>query len=159
MNFTIRKAIRKDAPEIMRLIQQLADFENEPDAVEITVKDIEEDGFGTAPKFQCFIAENEEEVLGMALVYFRYSTWKGNALHLEDLIVDKKFRGKGVGAKLLEEVIKYGDSLQVKRIGWEVLDWNTNAIAFYKKIGAEILDDWQVVQLNASGIKNYMNKL
>lgn len=158
MDYTIRKAVANDVDSIFRLINELAIFENEPAAVIITPESLREDGFGAVPKFDCFIAESTEEVLGIALVYMRYSTWKGEVLHLEDLIVSEKARGKGIGGALLTEVIKFGNDLGVKRIGWEVIDWNTPAIEFYEHIGANVMRDWHVVQLDEKGIENYLAK-
>ncbi len=159
MTFKIRKAKKTDMPQVLALINQLAIFEKEPDAVEVTVKDLENDGFGDSPSFFCFVAETNNNIEGIALCFFRYSTWKGKAIHLEDLIVNKTMRGHGLGTLLLNEVIKYGHSLGVKRISWEVLDWNTPAIDFYKKKGANIMDDWRVVHLTEQGIKNYVANL
>ncbi|WP_420570820.1 GNAT family N-acetyltransferase [Kordia sp.] len=166
MNYTIRKAVSTDVDAIFRLIKELAIFENEENAVVITPEDLRRDGFGAVPKFHCFIAEASEEakvgstkqVFGIALVYMRYSTWKGEVLHLEDLIVSEKARGKGIGGALLQKVIEYGNDLGVKRIGWEVLDWNTPAIEFYEHIGADVKRDWHVVQLDEQGIGNYLAK-
>ena len=138
MTFKIRKATSTDMPQVLDLITELAVFENEPDAVEITVSDLENDGFGEHPVFQCFVAEVNGRVEGIALVYGRYSTWKGKILHLEDLIVSQKMRGSGLGTALLDQVVRYGNDLGVKRISWEVLDWNEPAIEFYEKKGAEI---------------------
>lgn len=154
-----RLASIKDMPRVLELINELAIFEKEPDAVEITLKDLEEDGFGDQPKFTCFVVEVEGYVEGLALVYPRYSTWKGKVLHLEDLIVSKACRGKGIGTLLLDTVVKYGKSLGVKRIGWEVLDWNEPAIEFYEKKGAHVMRDWNVVQLDEKGINNYLNQI
>ncbi|XCF06941.1 GNAT family N-acetyltransferase [Tamlana crocina] len=159
MNFTIRKSTKKDMPQVLDLIHELAVFEKEPDAVEVTIEDLENDGFGTNPAFTCFVAEADKKIKGIALVYNRYSTWKGRILHLEDLVVSKTARGSGIGTALLDEVIKYGHSLGVKRINWEVLDWNTPAIELYEKIGANVLRDWNVVHLTEEGIKNYVSKL
>ncbi len=159
MNFTIRNAIKQDMPQVLNLIHELAVFEKEDDAVEVTVSDLEQDGFGENPAFHCFVAEVNNKIEGMALVYFRYSTWKGKALHLEDLIVSEAMRGSGIGTKLLDEVVKYGHSLGVKRINWEVLDWNKPAIVFYEKNGANVMRDWNVVHLNEQAIKNYISKL
>lgn len=158
MNFTIRNATEEDMPQVLNLIHELAVFEKEADAVEVTVNDLEQDGFGENPAFHCFIAEVDNKIEGMALVYHRYSTWKGNVLHLEDLIVSEAMRGAGIGSKLLDEVVKYGHSLGVRRISWEVLDWNEPAIKFYEKNGANVMRDWNVVHLNKQGIKNYISK-
>jgi GNAT superfamily N-acetyltransferase len=158
MKYKIREANETDVHDIFRLIQELAIFEKEEDAVITTPEMLLKDGFGAAPKFHCFIAESPEEIVGIALVYMRYSTWKGEVLHLEDLIVSETVRGNGVGSLLLTEVIKYGNSLGVKRISWEVLDWNTPAIDFYEYIGANVMRDWHVVQLNEQGIQNYLAK-
>ncbi|MEW4923342.1 GNAT family N-acetyltransferase [Algibacter sp. 2305UL17-15] len=159
MEFTIRNAQKSDMQQVHGLIKELAIFEKEPDAVEVTIKDLEEDGFGAQPQFHCFVAEVNSKIEGIALVYNRYSTWKGRAIHLEDLIVSESMRGKGLGSKLLDEVIKYGHQLGVKRINWEVLDWNEPAIEFYEKNGAIVMRDWDVVQLSEEGIKNYISKL
>lgn len=159
MNFIIRKAIKTDMPQVLSLINQLAIFENEPDAVEVTLADLEADGFRENPSFFCFVAEIDSKIEGIALCYYRYSTWKGKVVHLEDLIVNDAMRGLGLGSALLDEVVKYGHSLGVKRINWEVLDWNEPAITFYKQKGATIMNDWRVVHLNEQGIKNYISKL
>ena len=159
MTFIIRKATSTDMPQVLDLITELAVFENEPDAVEITVSDLENDGFGKHPVFQCFVAEVNGRVEGIALVYGRYSTWKGKILHLEDLIVSQKMRGSGLGTALLDQVVRYGNDLGVKRISWEVLDWNEPAIEFYEKKGADVKRDWDVVHLTETGIKNYLTNL
>jgi GNAT superfamily N-acetyltransferase len=159
MGFTIRKAKKEDMGEVLNLIKALAIFEKEPDAVEITETYLQEKGFGEHPSFQCFVAEKGNSIEGIALVYTRFSTWKGEVLHLEDLIVNQAMRGQGIGEALLNEVVKYGHTLGVKRICWEVLDWNTPAINFYEKKGANVMRDWNVVQLDEQGIKNYLSKL
>ena len=159
MKFTIRLATKKDMAQVLNLIKELALFEREPDAVEVTIQDLQNDGFGASPSFSCFVGEIDDKIEGIALVYERYSTWKGRALHLEDLIVSKKTRGSGLGTALLDEVIKFGYNLKMKRISWEVLDWNKPAIEFYKKKGAKVLRDWDVVHLDEQGIKDYILKL
>ncbi|GGD20518.1 GNAT family N-acetyltransferase [Hyunsoonleella pacifica] len=159
MELIIRDSKKEDMPQVLNLIKALAVFEKEPEAVEVTVKDLEYDGFGKQPQFHCFVAEVDNKIEGIALVYNRYSTWKGRAIHLEDLIVSEAMRGHGIGSKLLDEVVKYGHKLGVKRINWEVVDWNTPAIEFYEKNGANVMRDWDVVQLNEEGIKNYISKL
>ena len=144
---------------VLNLVRELAVFEREPDAVEVSVVDLESDGFGADPKFHCWVAESGDELLGMALAYRRYSTWKGPVVHLEDLIVTEAARGQGLGTALLNEVVKFAADLGVKRLSWEVLDWNENAISFYEEKGARVLRDWDVVQLDEDGIRNYLNKL
>ncbi|WP_033957251.1 GNAT family N-acetyltransferase [Psychroserpens jangbogonensis] len=159
MNINVRVAVKKDMPEIFDLIKELAVFEKEPHAVSITVEDLENYGFGNHPKFHCFVADVDGKVKAMALVYMRFSTWKGPILHLEDLVVKQDMRGHGLGTALLDEVVKYGNELDVKRVSWEVIDWNEPAIEFYEKKGADVKRDWDVVHLDEDGIKNYLSKL
>ena len=159
MNYHVRKAVTSDMKQVLNLITELAIFEKEPNAVEITEADLIAKGFGENPEFDCFVAESDQKVIGIALVYTRFSTWKGTVLHLEDLIVSESTRGHGVGSALLDQVIIYGNKKGVKRICWEVIDWNTPAIDFYETKGARVMRDWNVVQLDAQGIKNYISKL
>ncbi|WP_276169020.1 GNAT family N-acetyltransferase [Zobellia alginiliquefaciens] len=157
MNYSIREAKESDMPQVLTLVKELAIFEKESDAVEVTVEDLKKDGFGEKKLFHCFVGENEGDIVGMALVYPRYSTWKGPVIHLEDLIVTEKMRGSGLGSALLKEVVKYGNDLGVRRICWEVLDWNEPAIEFYEKKGANVMRDWDVVQLDENGIKAFLD--
>lgn len=159
MNFTIRDANSKDMLQVLGLIKELAKFEKEANAVEVTVDDLIKDGFGEHKLFHCFVAESNNDIIGIALVYPRYSTWKGPVIHLEDLIVSEKARGKGLGSALLAEVVKYGHTLGVKRICWEVLDWNDPAIDFYESKGANVMRDWDVVHLNEKGMQNFMDTI
>ncbi len=152
----IRKAQPNDMPQVLELIQELAVFENEPDAVVITSKDLVRDGFSENPLFHCFVAEADQKIIGIALYYYRYSTWKGKTLHLEDLIVKENQRGTGVGYKLYSEIIRQGKRDQVRRIEWAVLDWNTPAIDFYKKTGAKVLSEWCVAQMDEEGIDLFL---
>jgi GNAT superfamily N-acetyltransferase len=152
----IRKATEKDMPFVLELIQELATFEKEPDAVVVTVNDLICDGFSKNPLFHCYVAEKENTIIGMALFYYRYSTWKGKTIHLEDLIVKADQRGSGAGFALYKEIIKQGKKDKVRRIEWNVLDWNTPAIAFYEKSGAKVLDDWRVVQMDEAGIEQFL---
>jgi GNAT superfamily N-acetyltransferase len=156
----IRKGQKEDMSGVLALIQELATFENEPDAVLITVDDLVNDGFGEKPLFEVFVAEVEEEIVGIALYYYRYSTWKGKTIHLEDLVIKETMRGTGLGYALYSEIIKQGHRDKVRRIEWNVLDWNTPAVEFYKKSGAKILEDWQVVQMDETAINYFVeNKL
>jgi GNAT superfamily N-acetyltransferase len=156
----IRKGNPKDMEAVLGLIQELAHFEKEPDAVVITAEDLVRDGFGPTPLFSVFVAEVESEVVGIALYYYRYSTWKGKTIHLEDLIVKEKMRGTGLGYALYSEVIKQGKKDKVRRIEWNVLDWNTPAVEFYEKSGAKVLDEWRVAQMDEAVINYFVdNKL
>ena len=157
--FVIREARKEDMEAVHRLISELARFEKEPDAVKTTPAQLVNDGFQDSPKFTCWVAEEEGKVVAMALVYARYSTWVGPVLHLEDLIVTESKRGSGLGSRLLDEVVRYGHKLGVKRISWEVLDWNDPAISFYEERGAKVLRDWDVVQLDEAGIRSYLNRI
>ena len=159
MNYTIRNATKDDMSQVLHLIKELAVFEKEPDAVEVSVEDLQNDGFNSHPAFHCFVAEIDSKIEGIALIYNRYSSWKGKILHLEDLIVSEAMRGTGLGTALLDEVVKHGHNLGVKRINWEVIDWNEKAITFYEKKGAKVLRDWDVVWLDEIGINNYVANL
>ncbi|TDW45866.1 L-amino acid N-acyltransferase YncA [Flavobacterium sp. 270] len=160
----IRKGNPEDMNAVLELIQELAIFEKEPEAVVITAADLVRDGFGEKPLFQVFVAEienesNDKEIVGIALYYYRYSTWKGKTIHLEDLIVKEKMRGTGLGSALYAEIMKQGKRENVRRVEWNVLDWNTPAVNFYKNSGAKILDGWQVVQMDQNGIDAFLEKL
>jgi GNAT superfamily N-acetyltransferase len=156
----IRKGNPEDMEAVLGLIQELAAFENEPEAVLITVDDLIRDGFGPVSLFHVFVAEVEKQIVGIALYYYRYSTWKGKTIHLEDLVVKDKMRGTGLGYALYSEIIKQGKKDKVRRVEWNVLDWNTPAIEFYEKSGAKILDDWKVAQMDEVAINYFVdNKL
>ena len=165
----IRKGTPNDMAAVLGLIQELAAFEKEPDAVLVTVNDLIRDGFGPVPLFQVFVAEIEndsnanpeaKQIVGIALYYYRFSTWKGKTIHLEDLVVKETMRGTGLGYALYSEIIKQGEKDQVRRVEWNVLDWNTPAIEFYEKSGAKVLRDWYVVQMDEAGINDFIeNKI
>ena len=154
----IRKGTIKDMSAVLDLIKELATFEKEPNAVVVTVSDLERDGFGESPLFYTFIAEENNEIVGMALYYYRYSTWKGRTIHLEDLIVKEKMRGSGLGFELYSAVIAQGKNDGVRRIEWNVLDWNIPAIEFYEKSGAKVFKDWLVAQMDENGIDTFLEK-
>jgi GNAT superfamily N-acetyltransferase len=156
----IRKGKKEDMNGVLALIQELAVFEKEPDAVLITEEDLIRDGFGDNPLFNVFVADVDNEIVGIALYYYRYSTWKGKTIHLEDLVVKDSMRGTGLGYALYSEIIKQAKKDQVRRIDWNVLDWNTSAIEFYEKSGAKVLDEWRVAQMDENGINYFVdNKL
>ena len=122
----------------------------------VTEEDLVRDGFSPNPLFHCFVAEVNDRIIGIALYYYRYSTWKGKTIHLEDLIVKEKKRGIGAGMALYKEVIKQGKKDGVRRIEWAVLDWNQNAIDFYEKTGAKVLSDWRLVQMDEQGMEAFL---
>lgn len=156
MKISIRKAKKEDMKDVLELINELAAFEKEPDAVIIDENDLIRDGFGENPSFQCFVAEADGKIEGMALVYFRYSTWKGKTVHLEDLIVREDFRGKGLGSALYTEVIKYASEEKVKRVEWVVLNWNKDAADFYRRSGADVMEVWDTVQMDETAMQTYL---
>ncbi len=153
----IREATKKDMPEVLELIKELAIFEKEPDAVEITVADLEREGYGENPLFTCFVAEMDAKIVGIALIYYRFSTWKGRTLHLEDLIVKASERSKGIGEALYKRVMQFANDQGLKRVAWDVLDWNTGAIKFYERSGATIMKDWRVVHMDKKSLEEYLN--
>ena len=154
----IRKGTPADMPSVLDLIKELAVFEKEPEAVVVTVDDLVRDGFSENPLFHCFVAEVDNDIIGIALYYYRYSTWKGKTIHLEDLIVRENQRRTGAGFALYKEIIRQGKRDSVRRIEWAVLDWNTPAIAFYEKTGAKVLGDWRVAQMDENGIEAFLSQ-
>ena len=156
MKILIREALEKDMNEVHKLIVELAIYEKEPDAVEISAQELKEMGFlKKNPLFKCFVAEVENNVVGAAIIYNRFSTWKGKTLHLEDLIITEKMRNIGIGGKLFDKVILYGKKIGAQRISWNVIDWNESAIKFYESKGAEIVEGWSIVHLSNDNLKNY----
>lgn len=155
----VRIALEEDMPQVLELIRELARFEKEPDAVHISAEDLVKEGFSDQPLFQCFVAEANEDIVGMALVYFRFSTWKGRTLHLEDLIVKEAYRGKGIGEALYTAVMKYGYGQGVKRVEWVVLDWNYGALKFYERSGATILKDWYLAQMDEKSLEQFIRRI
>jgi len=142
MNIIIRPAEKHDVTEILRLVKELAIFEKAPNEVINTESQMIKDGFGDAPLFKCILAENKDRVIGFALYYYRYSTWKGKCLYLEDLYVLEDFRQNGVGQMLFSEIKNRAKIENCIRINWQVLDWNEPAIKFYEKNKAEFDKEW-----------------
>src|SRR3954466_14994742 len=139
MSFIIRHGDKGDVPGIFRLVKELAEFERAPEAVINTEKMLLEDGFGKHSLYKVFVAEayDTKDIVGMALYYTAYSTWKGRILYLDDLVVTEASRRYGIGRKLINEVLKDALDSKVSQIRWQVLDWNTPAIEFYKSLGVE----------------------
>ena len=153
MEFKIRKGQKADLTSVLALIKELAEFENAPNEVSVTLEELEEDGFGQHPYYWFIVAEHKEEIIGLSFYFIRYSTWKGRFLFLEDFVVKEDFRGQGVGAQLFEETIRIAQRLEVKGMVWQVLDWNEDAIRFYKKYEASIHNEW----LNGKLSKEQLN--
>ena len=139
---TIRKAIKEDCVQALELIKELAKFEKAAEEVDVDLTQFMEDGFGKNPSYFMFVAEVDKVIVGIALCYEKYSTWKGRCTFLEDLIVTQSMRGKGIGKALFEQVIKHAAENNSGRLEWQVLDWNESAIGFYQSYGAEIDDSW-----------------
>lgn len=133
---------------MMDLIQELAVYEKQPHAVTVAMDDFIDAGFGDNPVWAAFVAEKDNAIVGMALFYIRYSTWKGQRLYLEDLIVTDSERGAGIGKLLLDQTIAYAKEMNYSGMMWQVLDWNEPAINFYKKYEASFDNGWVNVALN-----------
>jgi GNAT superfamily N-acetyltransferase len=142
MEIKIRKAVRKDCARMMELIQELATYEKAPDEVTVTLSHFEESGFGQNPVWWAFVAEVSGVVVGMALYYVRYSTWKGQRMYLEDILVTEEMRGKKIGSLLFNALIEEAKDKKFMGMNWQVLDWNEPAINFYKKYNASFDPEW-----------------
>ena len=142
MSLQIRKGNATDVPEIMRLVRELAIYERAEHEISNTNERMLAEGFGESPAFGVFIGEIDRKVVGMALYYYRYSTWKGKRIYLEDLIVSESFRGEGYGKMLFDAVIEEGKATGCSGMMWQVIDWNASAIQFYKKYGSKFDGEW-----------------
>lgn len=142
MKITIRRAVKDDCPALLELIQELATYERAPNEVTVTVDHFTESGFGKQPVWWAFVAEVDGVIVGFALYYIRYSTWKGQAMYLEDILITNEMRGKGIGKLLFDRLIEEAKERKFNRIIWQVLDWNEPAINFYKKYNADFDASW-----------------
>ena len=138
----IRKGNKNDLPQTLELIRELAIYEKAPLEVEVTLTEMESWGFGEDKLFDFFVAEENNIIIGISLYYYKYSTWKGKCIFLEDIIVTESRRGEGIGKKLFEEVVKVAAKEKVRRLEWQVLDWNESAIQFYKKFNSQLDGEW-----------------
>ena len=152
LDFKIRKANLKDAKAILDFVKDLAAFERQPDAVIIDENEIIKQAFSDNPLIYIYVAEAADAVIGIALFYYRFSTWKGKSLHLEDLIVNEEYRGKGVGKALMDKVLEVAHKENVGRMEWEVLEWNESAIKFYESLGTNIDPEWNLCKLTREDI-------
>jgi len=146
MSITLRIAQKEDCPRLMELVHELAAFEKLPEEVTVSLQEFEDAGFGNNPVWKAFVAIDNDVIIGFALYYVRFSTWKGRRVYLEDFIVTEEYRGRGVGKLLFEQIIKETKELGYSGMVWQVLDWNEPAIKFYNKYEASIESGW----LNAS---------
>jgi GNAT superfamily N-acetyltransferase len=153
MATTVRTATATDVPQILEFIRGLALYERAPDQVIATEEDLLRDGFGPNPFYYCLIAEQDGAPAGFALFFFNYSTWRGRpGVYLEDIYVEPGYRCRGIGKLLLQQVAAFAVERGCERLQWEVLDWNTPAIDFYKAMDAEFLDEWRNVRLSGHAL-------
>lgn len=155
MNIIIRKGEKKDLPGVLALIHELAEFEKAPDAVTNTVALMEEDGFGEKPVFRFHVAEFEGKIIGIAVYFVKYSTWKGRGLYLDDIVITEKYRSKGIGKKLFDVYVEEAKKIGAKQLHWQVLDWNVRAIEFYKRLDARIEAEWLDCKMDEEEIEKY----
>lgn len=144
----IRRAEKKDCPRLLELVTELAVYEKAPLEVTVTLEHFEESGFGSNPVWWAFVAEENNIVLGFALYYIRYSTWKGQRMYLEDILVTEDARGKGIGKLLMDQLIVEAKEKNFNGITWQVLEWNEPAINFYKKYNASFDPEWVNVSIS-----------
>jgi GNAT superfamily N-acetyltransferase len=151
MTFSIRRAVKEDCSRIMELVRELAEYEKAPEQVTVTEAHFTESGFGSNPVWWAFVAETDGRVEGFALYYIRFSTWKGQRMYLEDLLVTERLRGMGAGKMLMDELIKEASNLGFSGIMWQVLEWNEPAINFYKKYKASFDAEWVNCSVELTG--------
>jgi GNAT superfamily N-acetyltransferase len=154
----IRKGVKGDLPRVLELIRELALYEKALDQVTNTIEQLETDGFGSNPIYGFFVAELDREIVGISLYYFRYSTWKGKRLYLEDIIVTEAQRGAGWGRLLFERTMQFSIDENCTGMMWQVLDWNESAIKFYKKYDSKIDDEWLNCHLERSQIESILTQ-
>jgi GNAT superfamily N-acetyltransferase len=142
MKTIVRRAVKEDCPRLMELVHELAEYEKAPQEVTVTPEHFEESGFGPKPVWWAFVVEADGIIEGFALYYIRYSTWKGQRLYLEDLLVTEKMRGKGLGKLLMDRIIEEAKEKKFSGMMWQVLEWNEPAINFYKKYKTNFGADW-----------------
>ena len=142
IDIKIRKGTEADLEQVLDLVKELATYEKAPDEVEVTVDEMRNWGFGKDKVFEFFVAEHQNKIIGIALYYYKYSTWKGKCLFLEDIVITEAYRRYGLGTKLFNEVASVAKKQKVRRMEWQVLDWNEPAINFYKKYNAHLDGEW-----------------
>lgn len=155
MNIVLRVARKEDCVRLIELVNELAVFEKAPEEVTVSLQEFEASGFGNNPVWKAYVAEDNNIIIGFALYYVRFSTWKGRRVYLEDFIVTEEYRGKGVGKLLFEQIIKETKELGYSGMVWQVLDWNEPAINFYKKYEANIEKGWLNASLSEEQVSKY----
>ena len=158
MEITIRNAIKEDCQRLMELVHELAIYEKAPDEVTVTLQHFEESGFGKNPVWWAFVAEEKGVIQGFALYYIRYSTWKGQRMYLEDIIVTEHVRGQGIGKLLFDRTMQHTLDQNCSGMMWQVLDWNEPAINFYKKYGSKMDGEWMNCTLEREQIQSYLQR-
>lgn len=148
MSVIIRRAVKEDCPRLLELVNELALYEKAPQEVTVTLDHFVESGFGSNPVWWAFVAEEDGLVQGFALYYIRYSTWKGQRMYLEDILVTEQARGKGLGKLLFDQLIEEAKEKNFSGIVWQVLEWNEPAINFYKKYNANLDPEWINCSIN-----------
>ncbi len=157
-SIVIRGGTREDLPAVLELVKELAEYEKALHEVVNTVDRMEVEGFGDHPVFGFFVAENGKDIVGLSLYYWRYSTWKGKRLYLEDIIVTNRERGKGIGKLLFDRTMQHSLDENCNGMMWQVLDWNEPAINFYKKYGAHMVQEWVNCSLERDQIKKLLSQ-
>jgi GNAT superfamily N-acetyltransferase len=152
-SIVIRHGRKDDLNQVLTLVKELAAFERAADQVSNTVEQMEVDGFGPEPFYGFFVAEEGNSIIGLSLYYYRYSTWKGKRLYLEDIVVTEAHRGRGIGKMLFDTTMKKCVDDNCSGMMWQVLEWNAPAIAFYQKYGAKLDDEWTNCNLESSQIR------
>jgi GNAT superfamily N-acetyltransferase len=157
-SINIRTGTKQDLPRVLELIKELAEYERASHEVINTVELMEQDGYGASPIYGLFVAETERVIVGISIYYWRYSTWKGKRLYLEDIVVTEKERGQGIGKLLFERTMQHALDEHCSGMMWQVLEWNEPAINFYKKYGARLDGEWINGTLEADQIREYLGR-
>lgn len=155
MTINVREALPGDLPEVLELVKELARYERAEGEVEVTLEQMLAWGSGVAPAFGCFVLELDERVIGAAIYYYKYSTWKGRCFFLEDIVVKETYRNQGYGRRLFDAVAQLAKREGVKRLEWQVLEWNAPAISFYRKLGSSFDGEWINCRLTYDQLQSF----
>jgi ribosomal protein S18 acetylase RimI-like enzyme len=155
VDIKIRKGTEADLPQVLGLVKELAVYERAPNEVEVTLEEMQNWGFGKDKIFDFFVAEDGQKIVGISLYYYKYSTWKGKCLFLEDIIVTESYRRYGLGSKLFNEVVLVAQKEKVRRMEWQVLEWNVTALDFYRKYNSHFDKEWVNCKLTFQQLQEY----